>query len=396
MSDPFAVPESLRYWDAIESLFNGGEIPRDILTGDYSDLENSQDKESFKNPRKRSFQGNKRGNLQMRRRGQFGAKRSNTNRQRREQKMKSKSGNMNYQRTNQRMNKWHNFGRKAANQSQKAKNQKQRRRRGREGSTAKLKRNSRSDCRRPNAESLVRQLYKTCEKGGVCLDDNARKIWESVNEIFARFSYVSPQLRWFITTEKFRRSFMFDGKRLTKNTNEYRLIRPTYLQKSDIYPFGLSNIDGKFPDPFARENKPCPKVPHTMYNCLGRCRRDNCNENPPKRGNISANGYVPNIISMPLHKFITADLKDFLDPFEGQLGYDTTTIPGAVMNVDGTHSFYKSGQKRIRSKLTRVSKWNGKNIWDGIGKDPYRMMPGKGGFQKPFCRIRPKMEYPHV
>ena len=170
---------------------------------------------------------------------------------------------------------------------------------------------------------------------------------------------------------------MFDGKRLTKNTNKYRIIGPTYSQISNSYPFGLSNIDGKFPNQFAREDKPCPKVPHTIYNCFGKCRSDNCNENPPKRGSTSVDGNVPNILSMPLHKFITADLKDFLDPFEGQLGYDTTTNEGAVMNVDGTHSFYKNKQKLVRSKLTRVSKWNGKNIWDGIGTDPYRLMPGK-------------------
>ena len=68
------------------------------------------------------------------------------------------------------------------------------------------------------------------------------------------------------------------------------------------------------------------------------------------------------------------DLKDFVDPFEGQLGYDTTTHPGAVMNVDKTHTFYKNGQKVVRSKLVHVSTWNGKNIWDGIGPDPYQMM----------------------
>ena len=32
MSDPFSVPESLRYW--------GAEIPRKIRTGDYSEQEN--------------------------------------------------------------------------------------------------------------------------------------------------------------------------------------------------------------------------------------------------------------------------------------------------------------------------------------------------------------------
>ena len=156
-------------------------------------------------------------NLQLRRRGQFRAKRlSNRKEGRREQK-RNKSKKL---RKDQRMKKWHNFRRKVSKWSQKRKNQNQRRRGGRIGNKGtKLKRNSRSDCRRPNAESLVRQLYKKCKDAGVCMHDG-QKIWESVNEIFARFSYVSPQLRGYITRKEFRKSFMFDGQKLTKNTNK--------------------------------------------------------------------------------------------------------------------------------------------------------------------------------
>ena len=374
MSDPFSVPESLRYWGAaIQGLLNGGEIPRKILTGDYSEQENTQDKERFKNQRNRSFQQNKRGNLQIGRRGQFRAKRSNKNRQKREQK-KITSRKINRHGKNQRGNKLHNFERKVSTQGQKAKNK--RRRYGREGSPEILKRNSRSDCRRPNAESLVRQLYKKCEEAGVCMDDNGQKIWESVNEIFARFSYVSPQLRKYITTKEFRRSYMYDGKTLTANTNERRLIGPSYKWESYYYPYGLSNTDGKFPDFLAREENTCPKVPHTIFNCYGECRSDNCNENPPKKGTIIIDDLVPSILSIPLHKFITADLKDFSDPFEGQLGY-VLDDKGRVKNVDGTFTFYKNNSRIIRSELARVSTWNGKNIWDGIGRDPYKLMQGE-------------------
>ena len=365
MSDPFSVPESLRYWGAaIQGLVNGGEIPRKILTGDYSEQENTQDKERFKNQRNRSFQQNKRGNLQIGRRGQFRAKRSNKNRQRREHK-KITSRKINRHGKNQRGNKLHNFERKVSTQSQKAKNK--RRRYGREGSPEILKRNSRSDCRRPNAESLVRQMYKKCEEAGVCMDDNGQKIWESVNEIFARFSYVSPQLRKYITTKEFRRSYMYDGKTLTANTNERRLIGPSYKQESYYYPYGLSNTDGKFPDFLAREENICPKVPHTFFNCYGECRSDNCNENPPKKGTIIIDDLIPSILSIPLHKFITADLKDFSDPFEGQLGY-VLDDKGRVKNVDGTFTFYRNNSRIIRSELARVSTWNGKNIWDGVGR----------------------------
>ena len=52
IKDPLSVPENLRYWDAIQGLFNGA---------DYSEQENAQSKAGFKNQRKRSFQHNKRG-----------------------------------------------------------------------------------------------------------------------------------------------------------------------------------------------------------------------------------------------------------------------------------------------------------------------------------------------
>ena len=206
---------------------------------------------------------------------------------------------------------------------------------------------------------------------------DGKKIWESVNEIFARFSYVSPQLRGYITTKEFRKSFMFDGQRLTKNTTKYNIIGPSYAPwNTQVYPWGMSNIDGEFPDPFYRADNDlkCPKVEHTIFNCFGNCRDDNCNENPPKPDDISVDDYIPNIFSMPLHKFITADLKDFLDPFEGQLGYDTTTREGAVRTKKGTYKYYKYNQTLVRSELTRVSKWTGLGIWDGIGVDPYRKM----------------------
>ena len=52
IKDPLSVPENLRYWDAIQGLFNGA---------DYSEQENAQSKAGIKNQRKRSFQRNKRG-----------------------------------------------------------------------------------------------------------------------------------------------------------------------------------------------------------------------------------------------------------------------------------------------------------------------------------------------
>ena len=260
-----------------------------------------------------------------------------------------------------------------------------RRRRGRKASPGQTKRiklrwNPLFDCRRPNAEILVRQLYEVCETAGPCVNkihraDEEIKVWKSVNAIFSRFSYVSPQLREFIMTKKFRKDYMFDGKRLTRNTNEYRLLSPT-IKKKKSESFGLFNIDGKFPDAFARtESDACPPVPHTIFNCFGKCRRDNCNENPPPQssGDIDISGSVPNILSMPLNQFIGADFKDFVDPFEGQLGY-LFHKNGAVKNADGTWSFYQNNNKLIRSTLARVSSWNGKDLWDGVGMDPYRQM----------------------
>ena len=301
----------------------------------------------------------------------FGRKMANWSKKKKNQKEKRrKDANWRQKKKNQKEKR-----RKVSNWRQKEKNQKQRRRRGRKESSTKLKRNSRSDCRRPNAESLVRQLYKKCEEAGVCMV-NGEKIWESVNEIFARFSYVSPQLREYITTKELRRRYMYDGKTLTANTNAHRLIGPSFGQTSIYYPYGLSNIDGKFPDRFAGVNGTCPKVAHTMFNCYGECRSDNCNENPPKKGSIIVDNVVPRILSIPLHKFIAADLKDFSDPFEGQLGY-VVDDKGRVKNEDGSFSFYKSNTKLIRSELTRISTWNGINIWDGIGRDPYEQMPGE-------------------
>ena len=260
----------------------------------------------------------------------------------------------------------------------------------------KLRWNPLFDCRRPNAEILVRQLYEVCEKDGVCVDRidpkniEERKVWKSVNAIFSRFSYVSPPLRNYIWKKEFRKDYMFDGKKLTKNTNEYRLLSPTHSQQRSYYEsFGLSNIDGKFPDAFARtESDACPQVPQTIFNCFGKCRRDNCNENPPRRKDIDVSDRVPNILSMPLNKFINADFKDFVDPFKGQLGY-LFDENGAVKNVDGTWSFYKSPTlsanllvfptdssvaKLVRYTLARVSSWDGKDLWDGVGMDPYRQM----------------------
>ena len=281
-------------------------------------------------------------------------------------------------------------GREGKRKGKRGRSQQQKGRRGgRQGNPEsrtrqfKLKWNPLFDCRRPNAEILVRQLYKKCETAGPCINNldpsltEERKVWKSVNAIFSRFSYVSPQLRKFITTKEFRKDYMFDGERLTRNTNEYRLLSPTHSLHSSYYEsFGLSNLDGKFPDAFARTGTDvCPQVPHTIFNCYGKCRRDNCNENPPDQSNrhIDVSDRVPNILSIPLNKFIAADFKDFVDPFLGQLGY-LIREDGSVKNADGTWTYYKNNDKFVRSNLARVSKWNGKDIWDGVGMDPYRQM----------------------
>ena len=90
---------------------------------------------------------------------------------------------------------------------------------------------------------------------------------------------------------------------------------------------------------------------------------------------IIVDNVVPRILSIPLHKFIAGDFEEFSDPFEGQLGY--VVEEGRVKNVDGTFTFYKNNNKLIRSELTRVSTWDGIKIWDGIGRDPYELMPGE-------------------
>ena len=60
---------------------------------------------------------------------------------------------------------------------------------------------------------------------------NNRRVWKSVNEIFTRLSYVSPQLRKYIRTKKFRRSYMYDGKTL--------LLIFTDIKFTDIVQFVL-------------------------------------------------------------------------------------------------------------------------------------------------------------
>ena len=350
IQDPDLVPKKSRYWDPI---------------------------------------GPSQSNLQKRRKRQ-GRRASRQLQQLSQQRRRAKSGKRKQLRS------------KVTNSKQKDKSQK--RRRGRNLLSSKeYKRNSRPDCRRPNAENLVRQLYKKCRESGECPND--RKVgevskWESIYEVFSRFSYVNTRLREYITTKEFRKNFMFDGEKLTRNIknnvrNRYILIAPSYgkvgrnLETNwyrDEYPYGLANIDGKFPDPFYRatEKKKCPAEEPTMFNCYGKCRNDNCNENPPaKRGDIKDGDLVPNIISIPLKDFINGDLKDFIDPFEGQLGYDTRG--GTVRNADNTYSVYHHNKKLVRSNLTRVSQWTGGDtthnpskgkfpLWDGIGLDPYRLM----------------------
>ena len=255
------------------------------------------------------------------------------------------------------------------------------------------RRNSRKDCRRPNAESLVRQLYAKCRVAKKCDYDDNQQLWESVYEIFSRFSYISPQLRNYTVTKEFRKKYMFDGKILSKNTNKYFIVSNRHGDVNQgLYPFGLANIDSeKFPDPYYRgkNNQNCPVQAHTLLNCWGECRKDNCYENPPaKWQDIDYDYLVPRIISIELKDFINADLKDFLDPFKGQLGYDTTTKEGAVRNKDGSFTYYHRNNKLIRSVLTRVSKWTGGDheydpdkgkfpVWDGVGLDPYKKMGGE-------------------
>ena len=100
-----------------------------------------------------------------------------------------------------------------------------------------------------------------------------------IAELNSEYSYVSFELKNFITSENFRKRFAFDGENLVANTNSYILIGP----KHDVTTtHGLENIDDKFPDPFYKEKQEitCPKVDCTTDNCYCRCRPDNCNKEP--------------------------------------------------------------------------------------------------------------------
>ena len=257
-------------------------------------------------------------------------------------------------------------------------------------------------CVRPNAEKLVRKLYRVCEKSGFCINQYLETLdpasghhqaSRNINEIFARFSYISPRLMIYITSDKFRQRYMYDGKNLVKNNNSFSYIGQKHLQFSPrgIALDGLEDIDGAYPDPFYRikHNITCTKVEHTIHNCFGKCRPDNCNENPPTKDElerITRNWPepfpVPNIQSISLYEFIRGDFKDFEDPFLGQMGFEVLDGGGRVMNADGSKTTYQSirflkdNKTRLnalrKTSLARVSKWDGVGIWDGIGNDPYK------------------------
>ena len=259
-------------------------------------------------------------------------------------------------------------------------------------------------CVRPNAENLVRKLYRVCEKSGFCINQyletfdpsaDPHQASRNINEIFARFSYISPRLMIFITSDKFRQRYMYDGKNLVKNRNSFSYVGEKFLGVSHNGQAldGLQDIDGgAFPDPFYRikHNMTCPKVEHTIHNCFGKCRTDNCNENPPTKDDlyrIARNPGepfpVPNIQSISLLEFIRGDLKTFEDPFVGQMGFEVLDGGGRVMNADGSNTTYQSIRflkdnktsvnTLIKTSLARVSKWDGIGIWDGIGADPYHL-----------------------
>ena len=258
-------------------------------------------------------------------------------------------------------------------------------------------------CVRPNAENLVRKLYQVCEKSGFCINQyletfdpatSQHQASRNINEIFARFSYVSPNLMIYITSDKFRQRYMYDGQNLVKNNNSFSYVGQKFLQFSPNGNAldGLQDIDGAYPDPFYRikHNITCPTVEHTIHNCFGKCRPDNCNENPPTKDELFriARNWpepfpVPNIQSMSLYEFIRGDLKDFEDPFLGQMGFEVLDGGGRVMNADGSKTRYQSirflkdnktrSNTFVRTSLARVSKWDGIGIWDGIGSDPYAL-----------------------
>ena len=137
-------------------------------------------------------------------------------------------------------------------------------------------------CQRPNGEKLVRQLYGVCEKSGFCINQYLKpsdptKASRNINEIFARFSYVSPQLMIYITSDKFRRRYMYDGQNLVKNNNSFSYVGPGWTLDAP-YPLslnGLKDIDGAYPDPFYRveHNLTCPEVDHTIHHCFGKCKQ---------------------------------------------------------------------------------------------------------------------------
>ena len=186
------------------------------------------------------------------------------------------------------------------------------------------------NCKWPNAKKLVSQLYEVCLREAQCFA-NLGGNGKCIAELNSEYSYVSFELKNFITSENFRKRFAFDGDNLVANTNSYILIGP----KHDVTTtHGLENIDDKFPDPFYKEKQEitCPKVDCTTDNCYCQCRPDNCNEKPVRPG-------PPAIVTMGLQDFREGKILNFVDPFKGQHRYEVTE-DGRVRNADGSYTMY--------------------------------------------------------
>ena len=159
--------------------------------------------------------------------------------------------------------------------------------------------NDEYECKWPDAEKLVSQLYKVCLEEAACFANLGNG--KCIAELNSKYSYVNSELKVFITSDNFRRHIAFDGENLVKNTNSYILIGPKHNVTTA---HGLENIDGKFPDPFykQKQNISCPKVECTPDNCYCRCRPDNCNDRPVGPG-------PPAIVTMGLEDFREGKIK---------------------------------------------------------------------------------------